>query len=115
MSNIDAVREGFKAISDRGLGALLDVPHTADLTVHVSSLRITASGEAEVREKFLDVMEQVHARVELTDLIADGPFVSCTIKVESDLRPDPTTGVEVFRFEGDEMAEIWAITPPLPA
>jgi hypothetical protein len=115
MSNTDTVREAFKVIAEHGLVAMLDIPHTDDITMHVPTLGIQATGEAQIREQVIDFMEQVNLRVELSDLIADGLFVTCLIGLESDLRPEPTTGVEVFRFDGDRIAEIWALTPPLPA
>ncbi|HUF31730.1 MAG TPA: hypothetical protein VMN58_00805 [Acidimicrobiales bacterium] len=116
MSNIDTVQAGFKEIADRGMGAMLDMPHTDDFAVHVPTLAIDAQGEDEVRTKFIDLVEQVHMRSELIDALAEGPFVTCTLRVESDLRPEPTTAVQVIRFDEEgRAAELWAISPPLPA
>ncbi len=55
-------------------------------------------------------------RSELVDLLAEGEFVTCTLRVESDLRDQPTSAVQVVRFDDQgRAAEIWAIAPPLPA
>jgi hypothetical protein len=114
MSNIDTVRTGFKEIADRGFDAMLDMPHTDDITMHITALGIDARGESDIRENVIDMFKQVELHQELHDVLADGPFVTCTLRVESTLRPEPTTAVQVMRFDGDRVAEIWAITPPLP-
>jgi hypothetical protein len=115
LSNIDTVKRGFKELADRGMGAMLDMPHTDDIKMHIPTLGIVAQGEVDIRDNVIAMLEQVEMRQELHDLIADGPFVVCTLRVESTLRPEPTTAVEIFRFEGDKVAEIWAISPPLPS
>jgi hypothetical protein len=115
MSNIDTVRTGFKEIADRGIDAMLDMPHTDDVKMHIPTLGIVAQGEVDIRDNIISMLKQIEMRQELHDLIADGPFVTCTLRVESTLRNEPTTAVQVVRFEGDKVAEVWAITPPLPA
>lgn len=41
--------------------------------------------------------------------------VTATVRLTSTLRPEPTNGVMVFRFDGDKVVEQWTITPPLPS
>lgn len=109
----DATREAFAAIGARAFEPAL--ARTApDYKHHLVPMGIDTVGAEGFRETIVPLTRQIELKQHLVDTIELGDFVLATVRATSSLRPGQGTIAYVLRWEGDQVAEIWSISDPLP-
>lgn len=110
---LEATRNALEA-----LGALDYEPafrlFTPDYVHHSNALGLELRGQQEARDKLLPALASIDLRQRLEQIVESDNFVIATMRSTSKVREGESTIVYVCRFDGDRIAEVWALSNPLP-
>ena len=80
--------------------------------VHHSSVLGDIQGLDTYFEKWLPIFESLNFKQEIQQIVEHPPFVVVAVRQTSSLKPEPTTTLHIYRWEGDQIAELWSLTDP---
>jgi predicted ester cyclase len=106
---VEQLREAFAAGKRDRKDAMRDFKPDY---VHHSNLLGDVHGLDEYFEKWMPMFDAIQMQQEIVDIVEHDPFVVCTVLVTSSMKPEPTRGVHIYRWEGDRVAELWSLSDP---
>jgi hypothetical protein len=77
--------------------------------VHHSNLLGDIHGLDAYFENWLPIFESINLVQEVQEITEQPPFVVVAVRQTSSIKPDPTTTLHIYRWEGDQVAEMWTL------
>ncbi|GAC1600389.1 MAG: hypothetical protein NVS3B21_27480 [Acidimicrobiales bacterium] len=110
-ARLEKAREAFAGIERKDW----EVPLAAcqeNYKHHLVTLGIETSGRQGFRDTLIPLIEAIGLEQKFVDSIEHGDFILATVEAKSSVAEGTSTIAYTFRYEGDEVAEIWAISTP---
>jgi len=109
---LDRARQALEAIGHQDYEPAMALV-APDYKHHVTSHGVEITGQQELRDILVPQLEEMGLVQHLEQIVESGDFVVATIRASSRLAEGEFTIVYVFRYDGDRIAEAWAISRPV--
>jgi predicted ester cyclase len=80
--------------------------------VHHSNLLGEIQGLDTYFEKWLPLFESLNFKQQIEHITEHPPFVVVAVRQTSSLKPDETSALHIYRWDDDQIVELWSLTDP---
>ncbi|GAC1531418.1 MAG: hypothetical protein NVS3B12_07400 [Acidimicrobiales bacterium] len=110
-ARLEKAREAFAAIERKNWEVPLAVCQE-NYKHHLVPLGIEVTGRQGFRDTLIPLIDTIGLEQKLIDAIEHGDFILATVEAKSTAADGTSTIAYILRYEGDQIAEIWAISTP---
>ena len=115
MTRSEQLRQGIEALNARDFAAA-GKDYADDVRFHAPGLDLDVEGRETMMQRIGDFIEEADAHYELDEVVEHGPFVVAFAPAAGTIQGQRMAWelCELLRFEGDQVAEAWAVRGGAP-